>query len=183
MLEQLKMTMSYLSPLLNQPERWDSLIVNRRKPHTYRVFTYFRQKNPLVPEFRVCLHKFESCHDHEAFLHPHPWPGAFLILSGRYKMNIGLAPNKTDRPQNVSTFELCKDSMYEITNPLTFHSVIPLETTYTIMINNEPWPETIVHKEVRTTKGKDLDKMPQDELLKHLQIYKSLVHDWLISNE
>jgi len=56
-------------------DEWGSLVINRRKPHTYRVFRQFG-------EYRVCLHRFESCSEEEAFPHPHPWPGAFLLLKG-----------------------------------------------------------------------------------------------------
>jgi len=43
---------------------WDSLIINRRKPYTYRLFTQIDQD-------RICLHKFDTCLSEEAFFHPH----------------------------------------------------------------------------------------------------------------
>jgi hypothetical protein len=175
MLEKLKSLMSHLPNLLNEPERWDSLIVNRRKPHTYRVFT----QSPLNSTERICLHKFDICDDDEAFKHPHPWSGAFLILSGSYRMYVGSSIDRGSFPTEVATFELHTGSIYEITKPLTWHSVVPLETTYTIMLNGQPWSKDVAHIDVRTTKGKDLDKMPEDELLNHLKVYKSLVYDWL----
>ena len=63
---------------------WDSLIVNRRKPHTYRAFTF-------DGDLRICLHRFEPCEASEAFMHPHPWPGAFLVLDGQGGLRPGLA--------------------------------------------------------------------------------------------
>jgi hypothetical protein len=175
MLAKLFESLKLLPPILNDRPAWDSLIVNRRKPYTYRVFTR------LPDGLRLCLHKFDPCHTHEAFAHPHPWPGAFIILQGMYKMQLGYAcggrldPN----PSEVTTCIFTKHSCYEIINPLTWHAVIPLQTTYTIMVNDEPWDtETTAHKEVRTTRGKDLDKMPEPELIAHLGIFKGLVEAW-----
>lgn len=169
MLDELKQALKDLPSLLSKLENWDSLIVNRRKPYTYRVFTQ------LPNGLRLCLHKFDPCHDHEAFSHPHPWPGAFVILEGRYKMQVGYSTERLSQPMQVTTLILPRFSMYEIISPLTWHSVIPLETTYTVMVNGEPWPADVAHKDVRTTKGKDLDKMPEDELIEHLAKFQHLV--------
>ena len=179
MLAKLFESLNLLPPILDDRAAWDSLIVNRRKPYTYRVFT--RLPNGL----RMCLHKFDPCHTHEAFAHPHPWPGAFIILQGMYRMQLGYAccgrldPN----PSEVTTCIFTRHSCYEIINPLTWHAVIPLQPTYTIMVNDEPWdPETTAHKEVRTTRGKDLDKMPEPALLVHLGIFKGLVEAWAVES-
>ncbi len=173
MLDQLdEILATTLPPLLDQPEKWDSLLVNRRKPFTYRVFTR------LPNRMRICLHKFDPCHTHEAFEHPHPWPGAFVILQGRYRMKIGHSPDRTSPYEPVATFLLDRHSSYEITTPLTWHAVIPQMTTYTVMVNGEPWPADVVHAKAPTTKGKDLDKMPPDELLEHLRICKRLVAEY-----
>lgn len=175
MIDKLLHTVENVLPdMLDNPDLWDSLIVNRRKPHTYRVFS----KMPDDENMRICLHKFDVCDTHEAFSHPHPWPGAFMILQGKYKMQIGYSVNgrEDSKPADVTTLILSENSCYEITNPLTWHSVIPLEMTYTIMINGLPWDTGYAHKDVRTTKGKDLDKMPQDELISHLDHFKRLTH-------
>jgi hypothetical protein len=175
MLGKLFDALANLPDLLADRSAWDSLIVNRRKPYTYRVFA------TLPNGLRVCLHKFDPCHTHEAFSHPHPWPGAFVILQGKYKMNVGYSCNgrEDSNPADVTTLILNRHSSYEIVNPLTWHSVIPLETTYTVMVNDAAWDtETFAHKDVRTTKGKDLDKMPEEELIEHLNVFKQLVAEW-----
>ena len=163
-----------LPELLAKPEVWDSLIVNRRKPFTYRVFTQ------LHDGIRICLHKFDSCFVDEAFDHPHPWEGAFIVLKGRYEMNVAYScgGREDNRPDNVAKFIMGKFSSYEITNPLTWHSVVPLETTWTVMINGKAWDEDFAHSAVRRTKGKDLDKMPQDDLADHLVKFRSLLEDF-----
>lgn len=175
-LAKLQESILILPGILSNRDAWDSLIVNKRKPYTYRVFT------TLPSGLRLCLHKFDPCHTHEAFIHPHPWAGAFIILKGGYKMMVGYSQNRESTYSEVATFLLGRHSSYQIINPLTWHSVIPLEETYTIMVNDIPWDSDVAHKEVRTTKGKDLDKMPEAELLEHLNIFQQLVQDWIKEN-
>lgn len=178
MLDNLYDALRVLPDLLNKREVWDSLIVNRRKPYTYRVFTQ------LPNGLRICLHKFDPCHTHESFPHPHPWPGAFVVLDGSYRMKIGYSKTReTMEVEDVSTFIMSTYSAYEITNPLTWHSVTPLEPTYTVMVNGATWDKDVAHVDVRTTKGKDLDRMPENELLEHLEKFKYLVGEWLIKEE
>jgi hypothetical protein len=173
MLAKLSESLAVLPDILLRREAWDSLIVNRRKPFTYRVFT------TLPSGLRLCLHKFDPCHTHEAFAHPHPWPGAFAVLRGRYRMVVGYSRNRHDAPAEVTTLELNAHSCYEIINPLTWHAVVPLVPTHTVMVNGAPWDtETTAHTSVRTTRGKDLDKMPEAELLDHLAVFRELVREW-----
>jgi hypothetical protein len=176
MLAELRKVLFALPDMVKQRDRWDSLIVNRRKPYTYRVFT------PLENGLRCCLHKFDPCSDHEAFEHPHPWEGAFIILEGAYRMTLSYSKDRETKPDAVAaTFLLEKHSQYEIANPLTWHSVIPLMETWTVMVNGIPWTPDIAHKDVRTTKGKDLDKMPEEELLVHLSKFGDLARHWQLS--
>jgi hypothetical protein len=151
---------------------WDSLIINKRKPHTYRIFTQ-------IGDYRVCLHKFDVCDETESFYHPHPWPGAFIVLSGSYLMDVGRSVDRLSAPKEVMSLKLTRNSMYEITDPLTWHKITPLEPTYTVMINGEPWDkETVAHTAVRTTKGKDLEKMSllytEAELVKFAQLIRNM---------
>lgn len=97
-----------------------------------------------------------------------------MILKGSYRMRLGRSPDRESPPMPVADLILTAGSAYEITDPLTWHSVTPLETTYTIMLNGPTWTPEVAHKDVRTTKGKDLDKMPEDELLAHLKIFSDL---------
>ncbi len=75
MLELLDDVLAAIPSLIDSPAEWGSLVINRRKPFTYRAFTTWRG-------YRVCLHRFESCDEEEAVLHPHAWPGAFAIVQG-----------------------------------------------------------------------------------------------------
>ena len=150
---------------MQDPNSWNSLVINRRKPHTYRAWK-------MLGNDRVCVHKFDPCEPDDCFVHPHPWPAAFLILDGKYIQNIGYSKDLTDKdPTMIYREVLTRGSMYEMDSPTLWHSVQPLTTTYTIMLNGEPWD---AHESTRRTKGKDLDEMSHDELLKHLQ--KASVH-------
>lgn len=159
-----------LASLRRGDSDWDSLIVNRRKPWTYRVFRKFG-------EYRVCLHAFDPCESEESFAHPHPWPGAFLMLKGAYVHNVGGSHDLTTDPIFFYREIVRPYSMYEITDRRTWHSVQPLERTYTVMVNGEPWSEP--HVKVRTTKGKDLDKMQPDDLAFHMIEFVGLLSGYL----
>jgi hypothetical protein len=91
-------------------------------------------------------------------------------------MKVGFSKDRTDEsPGQVAEFILREHSAYEIVNPLTWHSVVPLTTTYTVMLNAAPFPPDVAHTSIRRTGGKDLDKMPEDELVDHLQVFANLV--------
>jgi hypothetical protein len=150
-----------LPKMLYCVNEWDSLIVNKRKPFTYRAFKSIGDK-------RICLHRFDKCDENESFIHPHPWQGAFLIVKGAYIMKIGTAKDRFSIPEHFEEMHLTAGSAYSITSPLTFHSVTPLETCYTIMLNSVPFPDDVAHTKTRTTKGKDLQKMSETELTSHI---------------
>jgi len=158
--------------LFSHPSRWDSLIINRRKPYTYRIFTQ-------LGDIRICLHRFETCDEHEAFLHPHPWPGAFLILKGGYRMGIGYSTDKISVPEHIATIDFQRFSSYAITNPLCWHSVTPISPTYSIMINGTPWEKDVAHSQVRTTKGKDLEKMSIKDMCRLMDEFEVLIKEYM----
>jgi hypothetical protein len=151
-------------------EQWDSLVINKRKPYTYRAFMSYLYQGV---DLRVCLHRFEPCGPDECFVHPHPWPGGFIMLAGEYVHRIGYSPDLDSEPTMLFEEIVRPYSMYEITNKQTWHSVQPLKRCYTIMLNGPPWEEQ--HSHTRTTKGKDLDKFTESELTNHLSVFWELV--------
>mgnify|MGYP000408482988 CR=1 FL=1 len=169
MLKQLKEIIKDLPKFLENPEEWQSLVINRRKPITWRAFR-------MIGENRLCLHKFEKFDEtaDEAFIHTHPWPAAFLLTAGGYRMDVG----KVDSPTahggtTVATFEIWAGCAYEMIQPLGMHRVTPLTPeVFTIMLNGPAWPPGMVHEGVKTTKGKDLDSMTPEQLQAHLKYFK-----------
>lgn len=160
---------SYFHSALYKDSSWDSLIINRRKPTTYRIFQQF---GPL----RVCLHCFHPCDTDEAFKHPHPWPGAFHVLKGGYDMDLYLSKDREDiEPIKITSMYLTGGSEYEITNPLLWHSVAPATMTYTIMVNDKPWEPCFQHVNVRTTAGKDLKAISPNQLTIYLKRFRKLI--------
>lgn len=151
-----------------QKTEWESLVINRRKPYTYRAFI-------KTGDYRICLHRFESCDEHEAFPHPHAWPMACKILKGSYNMQFGVSEDRTSKPKTLGQLVFNAGSSYEMTDPMTWHTVVPNEECYTVMVNAPPWPKTDSHEEIRTTKGKDLEKMTTEELEAHFAMFRSLL--------
>lgn len=154
--------------LLNDPKKWETLVINRRKPYTDRAWTMFAG-------LRICLHRFEECSMQEAFFHPHPWPGAFMVLEGTYRMKVGYAKDLHSEPEKSMTLVLPKGSVYAMTDPLIWHSVQPLETCYSIMVNSDPWG-SLQHDRASTTKGEDLGRMTDEQLTEHLNKFKELLN-------
>ena len=155
---------------------WDSLLINRRKPHTYRAF--------MLPEFgplegyRICLHRFDPCEESDAFLHPHPWPSAMLVLEGHYRMKIGASASleRDSKPIIVLDEILSAGSSYCMDEPRAWHSVQPLTTCWSLMVNGKPWD---AHAAAPTTKGKNLDKLNCEQLKEHLSKFKELLGNLL----
>jgi len=154
---------------LNYPAEWDSLVIDRRKPHTFRIFRRFDDV------FRACLHTFHACEEKDAFAHPHPWPGAFLLLSGEYNHTVGFSLDLESPPTFIYKEVIRPFSTYEITHKQLWHKVQPTMTTHTIMINGLEWEG---HKDTRTTKGKDLKSLSRDELGKQCREFQLLIGNY-----
>ena len=101
------------------------------------------------------------------------------MLKGSYVHRVGFSPDLTSEPTFHFREIIRPYSMYEITDRRTWHTVQPLERTYTIMVNGEPWDNA--HANVRTTRGKDLDKMEPDDLHDHLTEFQMLLNDYMLS--
>jgi hypothetical protein len=151
---------------------WDSLIINRRKPFTYRAFFIF--EDGAYKNIRVCLHRFDPCDESDAFFHPHPWPSAMKVLAGSYKMKLGYSQTLTSKPEFMMEEVLAAGSTYSMTEPKCWHSVQPLSDCFSVMINGQPWGEQ-AYEFAPTTRGKDLNKMSPNDLKSHLDIFKILL--------
>lgn len=155
-----------ISNLLTQPKIWDSLVINKRKPHTYRIFTMYNN-------IRICLHEFDECSTEESFAHPHAWPAAFTVLCGEYNLKIGRSSNTLDRPEKYHILNMAAESSYEMVDPLEWHAITPLRRTYTVMINGPNYENP--HSMCRTTKGKDLEKLSEKEVQESLLLFSDLL--------
>lgn len=132
MLDKLYYFQSILGSLLTSGAEWNTLDINYEKPHVQRVW---RQ----IGDYRISLHRIFPCEIHECFFHPHPWPSAIKIESGRYEMSIGYGSG-LDPKTNITRLILPAGSYYEMTDFDAWHSVRPLDIpVMSLMITGKPW--------------------------------------------
>jgi hypothetical protein len=101
-----------LPTLIRRREIWRSLVVTYEPPRVERIWTQHG-------DLRVLLHRIWPCD--EPLFHPHPWPSAVRIVSGRYLHSVG----NEDGP--LANLVLGPSSEYEMTNPNAWHSVNPID--------------------------------------------------------
>ncbi len=154
-----------LPVLLTETDQWQSLIINRRKPVTYRLWRLLSNGD------RICCHCFDPCESAEAHPHPHLWPGGFAILAGSYAMTVGHSSDEISEPNHVLTTVIGPGSRYAITSPLAWHAIQPLQRCWTVMINGKPFDAP--HRDAPTTKGKDLDRMSPEQLKQYLNEFRT----------
>jgi hypothetical protein len=149
MLETLHNALEQLPSLLAKAEDWNDVLVDYHPPIVERVWLQFGEN-------RIYLHCIHPCSPEESLFHPHPWPSAMRVCSGRYEMGLGYyrppkltinRPSKGERTTygeaNVvlSTLVLNEGSEYEMVDPSAWHYVRPLGTTaYSIMVTGKPFP-------------------------------------------
>ncbi len=132
MLEKLKEIEAQLPQLLEKPEIWKSLLIDYHPPVVERLYTQ-------IGELRVSLHCIHPCEQADALVHPHPWPSAILLLTGRYQMGVAYGKG-VETPPTASTLVLSPGSSYEMTDPDGWHYVRPLgEPSYSVMVSGKPW--------------------------------------------
>lgn len=157
------------------PSRWGSIVINKRKPHTYRAFIEHDNS-------RICLHRFDACEPEDSFAHPHPWPSSMLILSGQYDMAVSHTPDLTSgEPSPVINVTLSAGSIYHMQDRHTWHQVIPRTQCWSLMVNGPRWDDA--HRRAPSTGGKGLDPMPDDVLANHLENSRELIGVYLKSRQ
>lgn len=171
MIDQLRTAAEFALQHIDDASRWGSLVIDRRQPHTWRVFAPFG-------ELRICLHRFAPCEAGESFAHPHPWPSAMLVLSGVYQMSVAHSADlRSDETSPVLDVVLGPGSQYAMTEPGTWHQVVPRTECFSLMINGPRWEQP--HRRAPTTSGKGLTEMSATELGSHLGTFKRLIGDYL----
>lgn len=155
------------------PKRWGSIVIDKRKPHTYRAFIQ-------TGEDRICLHRFEACEAKDSFAHPHPWPSSMLVLSGTYDMAVAhTADLQSSEPSPVIDVTLSSGSIYHMLDRHTWHQVIPRTECYSLMVNGPRWSDA--HRRAPSTSGKGLQPMSDELLRSHLAACGKLLAGYLAS--
>lgn len=138
---------------------WRSLDIDYHPPRVERLWRPFRD------HYRLFLHVIHPCEPGEALLHPHPWPSAVQLVSGAYAMEVG--HGKTRPTSLTASLVLRAGSFYEMTDPLGWHSVRPLERpSLSIMVTGQPFPRPRPRAPVKPeAKLKELSFERKEEIL------------------
>jgi hypothetical protein len=112
----------YLPGLLASREGWNSVHVLYHPPRVERL--WIQHGN-----VRVFLHRIYPCDPGDSLFHPHPWPSAVRIMSGRYEHLIASVGNRAqpDHGPVLNRAILVAGAEYQMTHPDAWHSVRPLD--------------------------------------------------------
>ena len=161
-----------LPELLVDADAWQGLYIDYHPPVVERLWRQWRQ-------YRVYLHMIHPCKPEDALFHPHPWPSAVEIVSGKYEMTIGYGQGNTP-PPIAATVVLCAGSTYEMTEVNGWHAVRPLDGMSTsLMVAGPRWDRWSPSGE---NKPRELNLQEKDGLLGHFRHklgykYSALSHD------
>jgi hypothetical protein len=106
MIEILEVVEKQLPDLLADEAAWSTLYIDYHPPLVERVWRQWG-------EYRICLHRIHPCRPEEALFHPHPWPSAMRIISGRYNMGVGHGPG-IKAPPIDKALEMTAGAAYEM---------------------------------------------------------------------
>jgi len=123
-----------LPALLEDASSWRSLRIDYHPPLVERLY------RPWRDGLRLNLHRIHPCAPGAALFHPHPWPSAVKVLSGRYHMRIGYGSGTTEPPVAAEA-TLTAGASYTMTDPDAWHDVRPLGgPSLSVMVTGRPWP-------------------------------------------
>ncbi len=152
MLETLRAISDQLPTLLRRREIWRSLHVLYEPPRVERLWCQ-------LGDLRVFLHKIWPT-EAEVLYHPHPWPSAVRVVSGRYLHLVGTAE------RILATQVLTAGSEYELTDPAAWHSVRPLdEPSDSIMVVGKLYDPPPAMPKPPTERQPPLEDQRVEELL------------------
>jgi hypothetical protein len=155
-----------ISASLEDPTEWKGIVINKYKPHTWRL-------ERLYDGVRTCLHMFDTCGPQDIFMHPHAWPARFLLLQGSYELKLGEIAGNPNYLRSV----LSKGSFYEMNDPKLVHGILPLEPCFTIMQNGAPYTQP--DPSCVTTVGKELPRMEAASVYAQIESFQYLIDDYL----
>jgi hypothetical protein len=129
MLDLLRHAIRDLPDLMRDRAPWSSIDVTYHAPRVKRIWRQWGEN-------RILLHRIYPCEPGEALFHPHPWPSAVRIVSGRYEMRVSSLFHDEDGQYEQEgpawTSEhvrlvLGAGSEYEMIDRNGWHSVRPLD--------------------------------------------------------
>lgn len=146
--------------LLAQPHVWNTLEVLYETPRVERLWMQW-------DENRLYVHRIHPCN--KPFFHPHPWPSAIYVVSGRYRMRIGSGKPDGAPPTLAATLLVNDGSAYEMVDPEGWHSVEPVGgPSVSFMLTGKPWAKSPVSAEQRAANPPLSDQVKID-ILRHAE--------------
>lgn len=122
-----------LLSLLMQPDKWNTLLIDYFPPIVERCWIQ-------LGNYRFYLHFIHKCEAKDALFHPHPWPSAMHVLSGKYEMGLGFGSGM-EEPEKMCTVVLENGgAYYDMTHIDGWHYVRPIgDVCATVMLTGKPW--------------------------------------------
>lgn len=119
--------------LLTKPDEWKTLLIDYHPPVVERCWAQ-------IGNYRIYLHFIHKCTAEQALFHPHPWPSAMHVLTGKYEMGLGFGPG-LEVPEKMCTVLLENGgAYYDMTHIDGWHYVRPVDDTCaTIMLAGKLW--------------------------------------------
>jgi hypothetical protein len=145
MIELLAEVEKSLYNLLRQTDVWHTLDVDYEPPRVERLWCDWHRAGVT---YRINLHRIHPCE--KALMHPHPWPSAVKVLSGKYEMGIGalLVAGPASFParaipevmKTVATVVLTAGATYEMLDERGWHYVKPIDKpSLSLMLTGPPF--------------------------------------------
>jgi hypothetical protein len=149
-------------PFLLQNNEWQGLFIDYHPPVVERLWL---QHGAM----RVCLHRIHTCRSDEALFHPHPWPSAVLLVSGRYEQCVGYGDPSGPAPPKIGPQILVAGSAYEMSDPNEWHYVRPIDRpSLSLMVMGPPFGG------VRPAKQQELRPLTSEEKAALLADFREL---------
>lgn len=122
-----------LLDLLNKPNEWKTLFIDYHPPLVERCWAQ-------IGNYRLYLHFIHPCEPADALFHPHPWPSAMHVLTGKYEMSLGYGPGLIEPPKMCTILVENGGMYYDMTHIDGWHSVRPVGSVCaTVMLTGPKW--------------------------------------------
>jgi len=147
--------------LLQDPNNWKSLMIDYHPPIVERLWAQ-------VGNYRVLLHWIHKCEAKDALFHPHPWPSAMHVISGKYEMGLGYGSGLEEPPKMCTILMENGGSYYDMTHVDGWHYVRPVDgICVTTMLIGPKWER----EEIKSTEP--LKPMPNERKMVMLEFFRT----------
>jgi hypothetical protein len=163
-----KVEADFLPLWVREPHLWKSVLIDYEPPFVERLWRQIDQ------DHRLFLHRVSPPKSEEKPLwHPHPWPSIIKVMPGsEYQQEIGSDSERLGLCRVAMTQVVKGEMVYEMLSEHSWHSVRPLNESWSIMIVGKPFTNPSPGY-VRPTKP--LDSLPQERIEELLLRWETLI--------